>query len=66
MYRYTYINTLIHKHTYTYIHTHANRHTDINMHLLGHWPSEINVRQWSRRSGFNPRSSHTKDLKNGT
>ena len=24
------------------------------------------VRQWPGRSGFNPRSSHTKDLKNGT
>ena len=26
----------------------------------------VNIRQWSGRSGFNPRSSHTKDLKNGT
>ena len=24
------------------------------------------VRQWSRRPGFNPRSCHTKDFKNGT
>ena len=24
------------------------------------------VCQWSRRPGFNPRSSHTKDFKNGT
>ena len=24
------------------------------------------IRQWSGRPGFNPRSSHTKDFKNGT
>ena len=24
------------------------------------------VRQWSGRAGFNPRSIHSKDLKNGT
>ena len=28
-----------------------------------HWHSGYSVHQWSRRSGFNPRSSHTKDLK---
>ena len=33
---------------------------------LGHWLNEQSVRQWSVRRGFNPRSSHTKDLKNGT
>ena len=27
---------------------------------------EISVRQWSGRPGFNPRSDHTKDFKNGT
>ena len=30
------------------------------------WPNELSVHQWSGRPGFNPRSSHTKDLKNGT
>ena len=33
---------------------------------LCHWPSEYSVRQRSRRPGFNPRSRHTKDFKNGT
>ena len=31
-----------------------------------HWPIGLNVRQWSGRPGFNPRSRHTKDFKNGT
>ena len=31
-----------------------------------HWPNESGVRQWSGRPGFNPRPSHTKDLKNDT
>ena len=31
-----------------------------------YWSCEYSVRQWPGRSGFNPRSSHTKDLKNGT
>ena len=26
----------------------------------------FSVRQWSGRPGFNPRSRHTKDFKNGT
>ena len=26
----------------------------------------VSVRQWPGRPGFNPRSSHTKDSKNGT
>ena len=26
----------------------------------------IYIRQWPGRPGFNPRSSHTKDFKNGT
>ena len=26
----------------------------------------VSVHQWVRRPGFNPRSSHTKDSKNGT
>ena len=34
-----------------------------NLCLWRHWPNELSVRQWSRRSGFNPRSSHTKDSK---
>ena len=29
--------------------------------LPGHWPNELSICQWSGRSGFNPRSSHTKD-----
>ena len=28
-----------------------------------HWPSVYSVRQWSGRPGFNPKSSHTKDLR---
>ena len=28
--------------------------------------NEQSVRQWSGRQGFDPRSSHTKDSKNGT
>ena len=28
--------------------------------------NESSVRQWPGRPGFNPRSSHTKDSKNGT
>ena len=31
-----------------------------------HWPNEYSVRQWAGRDWFNPRSSLTKDLKNGT
>ena len=31
-----------------------------------HCPSGESVRQWSGRPGFNRRSSHTKDFKNGT
>ena len=34
--------------------------------ITGHWPRGYSVRQWPGRSGFNPRSSHTKDSKNGT
>ena len=26
----------------------------------------VSVRQWPGRPGFNPRSSHTEDFKNGT
>ena len=33
---------------------------------LAHWPSGYSVHQWSGRPGFNPRSRHTKDFKNGT
>ena len=33
---------------------------------LGHWPNELNVRKWSGRPGFNSRSSHIRDSKNGT
>ena len=29
-------------------------------------PVVLGVRQWLGRPGFNPRSSHTKDFKNGT
>ena len=37
-----------------------------NAYKWAHWPSGQSVRQWSGRPGFNPRSSHTKDFKNGT
>ena len=29
-------------------------------------PNKQSVRQWSGRPGFNPKSSNTKDSKNGT
>ena len=29
----------------------------------GYWPNEYSIRQWSRRSRFNPKLSHTKDSK---
>ena len=32
----------------------------------GHWPNELSIHKRSGRSGFNPRSHHTKDSKNGT
>ena len=35
-------------------------------HLTAHWSSGQSVRQRSGRPGFNPRSGHTKDFKNGT
>ena len=38
----------------------------ITLYNTGHCPNELSVHQWSRRLGFNPRSSHTKDSKNGT
>ena len=31
--------------------------------MPSHWPNELSVRQCSRRPGFNPRSSQTKDTK---
>ena len=34
--------------------------------LTGHWHNGYSVRQWPGRPGFNHRSSHTKDSKNGT
>ena len=33
---------------------------------LTHWCNGLSVLQWPGRLGFNPRSSHTKDFKNGT
>ena len=36
------------------------------MRATGHWHHVKSVRQWLGRPGFNPRSSHTKDSKNGT
>ena len=33
--------------------------------IISHWPSGQSVHQWSGRPGFSPRSSHTKDSKNG-
>ena len=38
----------------------------IYIYITGYWPSGLSVRQWPGRPGFNPRSSHTKDSKNGT
>ena len=35
----------------------------MKMDSPAHWPNEYSVRQWSRRPGFTPRSSHTKNLK---
>ena len=35
-------------------------------HIPDPWSNEYSVRQWSGRPGFNPRSSYTKDSKNGT
>ena len=32
----------------------------------GHWPNEKSVHQWSRKTGFNPWLSYTKNWKNGT
>ena len=37
----------------------------MSVYLFG-WPSGSSVRQWPGRPAFNPRSSHTKDFKNGT
>ena len=34
--------------------------------LYIYWPSGLSVRQWSGRLGFNPRSRHTEDFKDGT
>ena len=31
-----------------------------------HWPNDLSVLQRSARPGFNPKSSYTKDSKNGT
>ena len=33
---------------------------------MSHWSNELGVNQWSRRPGFNPRLSHTKDSKSVT
>ena len=37
-----------------------------NFLIYVYCPSGYSVRQWPGRPGFNPRSSHIKDLKNGT
>ena len=42
--------------------THNYGYQDFLFFLL-YWLSESNVRQWSGRPSFNPRSSHTKDSK---
>ena len=34
--------------------------------IYAHWSCGLSIRQWSGRPGFNPRSHHTKDFKNGT
>ena len=52
-YIYLYTHTKTHKYKYIYIHIYG-------IFLTG--PSG----QWPGRPGFNPRSSHTKDFKNGT
>ena len=56
-------HTLARKHTHTHTHTHT--HIYIYIYILAHWPSGLSVWQWSERPGFNPRSRHTKDFKNG-
>ena len=33
--------------------------------MCNRWQNSVSVRQWSGRPGFNPKSSHTKDSKNG-
>ena len=34
--------------------------------ISNHWSNELSVRQWSGRTEFILRCSHTKDTKNGT
>ena len=51
-----------HTHTHTHTHTHINIYIYISL-IPTHWSSRKRVRQWPGRPGFNPRSSHTKDLK---
>ena len=36
----------------------------LEANFLSHWPSGLSVCQWSGRSGFHPRSHHTRDLMN--
>ena len=45
-----------------YIYTYVN----ICIYSTGHWHNGSSVRQWPGRPGFNSRSCHTKDSKNGT
>ena len=65
IYRYIYTHTQTHTHThiYTYINVHV---FCMYSRVFVHWPNEYSVRQWSGRPRLNPRSSHTKDSKNGT
>ena len=63
----------IHAHTHTHTHTCTYMYmcACVNMYthylcVTGHWHNGYSIRQWPGRPGFNPRSSHTKDSKNGT
>ena len=45
-----------------FLEEHYTIKTDI---IRYYWPNEKSVCQWFGRPGFNPRSSHIKDSKNG-
>ena len=56
------------KYIYIYMHTHTHTHTHIYINIATsifieptHWHNVKSVPQWSKRPGFNLRSSHTKD-----
>ena len=51
---------------YIYIYIYILCIWENHMQESGHWSNEQSVCQWFGRPGFNLKSSHTKDLKNGT